>query len=263
MKPHATKSKVIRIEAQKLIIHPRAQRELRPAKLKQLMSEMDLDAIGVLHGVEYEIDGVTAIYIVDGQHRLRALLDLGLGEWIVEVKVHLDIKDDARSSEIFLKLNNRVPVHPFDKFDNARKAGHADAIGITKIVTDHHLKISRQGASSNLTCVTALTTVFAYDGGQALTNTLDTCIQAWGRTAAALEGKLIEGIGILYKTYNGSIERPVLIKKLAKYPGGASGLIGDARGMRQYRKASVSHCIAERIIEVYNLGRKVGKLESL
>lgn len=263
MKTHAIKSRLIKIEAQNLRIHPYAQRALLPSRLKQLNAELDLDAIGVLHGVEYTINGETGIWIVDGQHRWRALMDQGLGEWLVEVKIHIEVKDDARASELFLRLNNRAPVHPFDKFDNARRAGHKDAVGITKIATEHDLKISRQSANANLTCVGALNTVFNYDGGSTLKSTLDTVIAAWGRNAAALEGKLIEGLGLLYKTFNGSIERPTLVKKLAKYPGGASGLIGDARGMKQYRKTSVSRCIAERIIEIYNMGRRTGRLDPL
>ena len=264
MKPHPIKSKTIKVEAQSLRIHPSAQRELRPARLKYLTEQMDLDSIGVLHAVEYTLsNGETAIWIVDGQHRWRALMDLGLGEWLVEVKVHLEIKDDARASALFLRLNNRLSVHPFDKFDQARKAGFEEAVQITKIVADHQLKIGRQCSNTSMTCVTALNTVYSYDHGKILTTTLDTLVQAWGRVANALEGKLIEGLGIVYKTFNGSIEQPVLIKKLSKYPGGASGLLGDAKGMRQYRRVSVSRCVAERIVEIYNLGRRAGKLDLL
>lgn len=261
MKPRAIKSKMIKVEAQTLRIHPTAQRELRPARLKYLTENMDLDSVDVFHAVEYSINGETAIWIVDGQHRWRALMDLGLGEWVVEVKIHLEDKDDASASKLFLRLNNRLSVHPFDKFDQARKAGFEEAVQITKIVERHQLKIGRQCSNTSMTCVTALNTVYNYDHGKILTTTLDTLVQAWGRIANALEGKLIEGLGIVYKTFNGSVEQPVLIKKLSKYPGGASGLIGDAKGIRQYRHASISQCVAIRIVEVYNLGRRAGKLE--
>lgn len=263
MKSQTIKTKLIKLEAQTLRIHPHAQRDMRPARLKYLTTEMDLDAIGVLHGVEYPINGLEGIYIVDGQHRWRALMDLGLGEWVVEVKIHLDVKDDARASDLFLKLNNRLPVHPFDKFNNAVKAGHEDAVAITRIAHKHQLKIGRQCSNSCMTCVTALGTVYHYDGGDTLARTIDTVIAAWGHIAGAFEGKLIEGLGLVYKTFNGSIEPDVLVKKLAKYPGGPSGLIGDSRGIRQYRKVSVSRCIAERIVEVYNQGRRAGKLDPL
>jgi len=257
------KSKLVKVEAQKLRTHPYAQRELLQHKLKQLKEDLDLDAIGVLHGVEYAINGEYAIWIIDGQHRWRALMDHGFGEWEVEVKIHTEVKDDARASELFLKLNNRAVVKAYDKYENARRAGHNNAVSIAKIATERSLRVDRQSADGHLCCITVLMNVWNFDGGNTLILTLDTLLAAWGRTAAAVEGKLIEGLGTLYKTFNGTIDRPVLVKKLAKYPGGASGLIGDARGLRQFRHASVSRCVAERIIELYNVGRRNGKLDPL
>ena len=52
-----SKSKMIKVRADSLSIHPYAQRDLVVRKLKQLSAELDLDAIGVLHAVEYPIRG--------------------------------------------------------------------------------------------------------------------------------------------------------------------------------------------------------------
>ena len=262
MKSQDAKTKVIQMEARALRIHPTAQRLLVPRKLKELAKNLDLDAIGVLHAVEYEIEGVRAIWIIDGQHRLRTLMDEGLGEWVVKVEIHLDVKDDARASELFLELNNRASVHPFDKFDNARMAGRADAVGITEIARGFDLRVDRASRDGLLCCVSVLTRVFSFDGdGSALNLTLETLVAAWGRTASAMEGRLVEGLGILYKTFDGTIDRPALVKKLAKYPGGPSALIGDARGKQRSRHATIARCVAEQIIDVYNSGRKNGRLD--
>jgi hypothetical protein len=213
--------------------------------------------------VEYEIDGVTGLWIVDGQHRYRVLMDHGFGEWIVEVKIHLDVKDDARASDLFIKLNSRASVQPFDKFKNARTAGYENAVRITRIAKDCGLEVARQAGDGKICCVSALTQAYAIDGGQTLIAALETLVAAWGRTAASVEGKLIEGVAAVYKTYKDGIDRPALVKKLGKYPGGATGLLGDAKGLRQYRHLSVGRCVAERIVEVYNSGRKVGRLDPL
>lgn len=257
------KSKTVRIAAQELRVHPLAQRQLVPSKLKQLAANLDLDAIGVLHAVEYEIGGVRAVWIVDGQHRLRSLMENGCGEWLVEVKVHVEATDNARASELFLKLNNRSPVSPFDKFDNEVKAGFASAAGAVELLQNCGLKVARSTGDTSVCCVSTLKTLFAYDDGATLALTLNAVITAWGRTAAALEGKIIEGVGLIFGMYGGSVDQPALVKKLAKYPGGAAGLIGDAKGMRQFRKASLARCVAERIIETYNVGRRSGKLDLL
>jgi hypothetical protein len=258
-----SKSKFVRVEAQSLRIHPFAQRELVPSKLKKLMAELDLDAIGVLHAVEYEIGGVHAIWIIDGQHRWRALMEHGFGEWEVEVKIHLDVTDNARASELFLKLNDRAVVSPYDKFDNEVKAAFPAAVGIVQILQDRGLRVTRNAADGRVCCVTAMKKLYLADEGRSLRLTLDTAVAAWGKTASAVEGKLIEGLGLVYSTYNGSIDRAAMVKKLAKYPGGASALIGDAKGLKNLRKTSLSRCVAEKVIETYNAGRKTGRLNPL
>ena len=53
----------------------------------------------------------------------------------------------------------------------------------------------------------------------------------------------------------------MMIKKLAKYPGGASALLGDAKGIHERRHISVARCVAEQVIETYNSGRRSGKLD--
>jgi hypothetical protein len=257
------KTKLIQMPAQELCIHPTAQRELRPARVTELAENLDLDAIGVMHAVEYPIDDVVAKRLVDGQHRWQALIDRELGEWIVNVLLHLDVKDDARASDLFLKLNNRAAIYPFDKFKNAHKAGYEHAVGVTDIAEAHRLKVHRQVADGHIACVSALSRVWKYDQGATLDAVLGTVTEAWGRTASSCEAKLIEGIGLVFKTFNGVIDRPAMAKKLAKYPGGAPALMGDARGLREYRKASVARCVTERVIETYNAGRRSGRLDPL
>lgn len=264
MKHRHANTKVIRVQARELRIHPTAQRLLVPSRLRELARDLDLDAIGDLHAVEYVIDGVKGIWVVDGQHRLRTLMDEDLGDWMVDVVVHLDKQDDASASDLFLKLNNRLSIHPFDKFDQARKAGRAAAVGITDIAQHFELKIDRQSRDGQISCVGVLDRVYALDReGAALRLALETLIAAWGRTASAVEGPLVEGLALLYHTFNGTIERPALVKKLAKYPGGPSALIGDARGLRKTRHATVPRCVAEQITAAYNAGRRVGRLDPL
>jgi hypothetical protein len=262
MKTKSSNTKVVRLAANKLAVHPHAQRELIPGHLAKIRANLDLDAIGVFHAVEYEINGVTKIWIVDGQHRWNVLMEEGLGEWVVEVSIHVDVKTDARASELFLRLNYRKPVVAYHRFINEARAQHPTALGVLRLTEERKLRIAAATDNGTLSCVVALARLYEVDEGKTLAATLDTVIAAWGHVAAATEGKLIEGLGKVYTVYNGAIDRPALVKKLAKYPGGPSTLIGDARGLRQYRHVSVTRCIAERIIETYNSGRQ-NKLEPL
>lgn len=221
---------------------------------------MDLDAIGVLHGVEYDGRG---LLIIDGQHRVNALIAHGLGEWEVEVKVHLDIKDDKAACDKFWKLNKRAVVSPFGGFMVEFHAGYRDAVGAHSVVKRHGLIISRSAGDGKVICVSALKKLFKADGGKALDATFGVILSAWGSKSAALEGKIVEGIGLVFQKYLGAIDESELVKKLAKYAGGPSGLIGSARGMKQHQKSTVSRCIADLVIGAYNSGKRSGKLDPL
>lgn len=259
----AVKSKLLRVRADSLRVHPTAQRDILPARLKKFLAELDLDAIGVLHVVEYAINGEAAMWIVDGQHRWRALIDHGFGEWMVEVKVHVDVKDDAKASALFLKLNDRAVVTPYARYMNELSAGQEEAVGVENVVGRFALKVSNYKDDSRLACPVSLKKVYCIDDGNTLNETLKMIVSAWGTKSSALEGKIIEGLAMVLSRYNGVMEKEAMSRKLAKYPGGAFGIVGDARGLQEFRKTAMPRCIAERIIETYNKGRRVGQLEKL
>jgi len=254
---------VVKVRADILKVHPFAQREVVPSRLKKLTDAMDLDAIGVLHAVIYRVNGQYGIWVIDGQHRLLALLALGFGEWIVEVKIHLDATTDARASELFLKLNDRSPVSAIDRFMNEVKFGDQDALGVMAIVKKSNLEVARYTGDTILNCVNALKRIYLLDGGKSLQRSFELVHAAWGYRSAALEGKILEGIGLLVGRHNGALDYEVLAKKLAKYSGGPSGLLGDAKGLRKYRKSSLPRCVAEVITGAYNVGRRRGMLDPL
>lgn len=257
------RSKFTRVRADSLAIHPTAQRALLPAVLKSRFAVLDLDAIGVLHVVEYPINRVTKLWIIDGQHRWTKLMEEGCGEWLVDIKIHLDVKDDARASELFLKLNDRSAVSNFDKFQNALKAGSDDAIGVNDIALKHGTKIGRTTGDGIIAGISHFLSAYRLDAGKSAEKALATIVGAWGKQASSLEGKAIKGVALVYNRFNGAIEESALVKKLAKYPGGASALIGDAKGLMEFRKVSLTRCIAERVIDTYNSGRSSGRLGPL
>lgn len=256
-------TKTLTLKARDLRVHPEAQRKIVPAALKRIIDSLDLDAIGTLHAVRYRINDVLAFWVIDGQHRLEALMHHGLGDWEVTVQVHMDVKNDARAHEVFLRLNKRAPVSPYYTFRSELGAGHPVAVGAAQVVDKHGLKIAPYNSDGTITCVNTLKTVYARDEGRALDKALSTAIAAWGPTSSAVEGKLIEGLGVVFGYYNGEVDQPALVKKLAKYPGGASGLLGNAKALKQVRAKSLSRCVAEAVIEAYNKGRRNGQLETV
>lgn len=239
------------VPAQELKIHPKAQRLLNPTKLRGIVASCDLDAIGTVHVVEKDDE----LYVIDGQHRVTALIRLGLGEWPVRCEIH-DVAGDAEASALFLKLNTRAVVNPYDHFRNEVYAGDPVAAGAEEIVTKLGLRVSRQSGDGNVAAVASIKRVYAIDDGKTLSDVLESLTTSYGQTADAVEGKLIDGLATVYSRLNGEIDRDVLKKKLAKYPGGAPAIIGDARGLSRIRNQSVARSVAEVVVETYNRGRR-------
>lgn len=262
----ARRNKIVSVPVGDLKIHPVAQRRIVPIQIKKRMANLDLDAIGVLHGVKKDATGKTylphdvhandgVIYIVDGQHRVLALVQHCFDEWKVDVEIH-DCDSDARAAELFLKLNARSTVSAFDTFHNEVVAGDDTAVGIIKVAKRYGVKVDRQSGDGHISCVSTLKNVYELDQGSTLSESLEILSVAYGKTAAAYEGKLLEGLSIIVHRNNGNVDKAALIKKLSKYPGGASGILGDAKGLKKIRRSSVGRCVAETIVEAYNSGRR-------
>jgi len=254
------RNRIIYVEARRLRIHPTAQRDgVVKAKVKKFERTMDLDALGTFHAVEYSINGESALWVIDGHHRLLALLNVGLGEWVVRVEVHVDVMTEARASDLFLKLNDRAITRPFETFRNEVQAKRPDAIGIESMVREHGLVVSDDTRGGNIVCVKALKDAYERDPS-ALAYALDLVTRAWGRTASAVEGKIIEGVSRALEVYGDSIDRPALAKKLGKYPGGPAALLGHAKGRASVTGTTLGRSVADVVIELHDRGKQTGLL---
>jgi hypothetical protein len=256
-------AKVIKVMARDLVVHPIVQRELMPHHLADLVKNFDLDAIGVLHGAQYPINGITKIWIIDGQHRLCAAMEHGFDDLEFEVKIHLDCQTDERAAELFLLLNHRAKVSPYDTFLNEMKANNAAAIIINRTVRELGLEIARSKGDHRLSCIKALKDLYQEDQGRSLRDTISIVTRAWGTESAALEGKIIEGVGMVVSRYRTAIEYENLIAKLSSYPGRAAAFLGDAKALAGMRKMPLAKCVAEKVIETYNKQRRQGTLAPL
>lgn len=253
------RNRIVHVAAQALKPHPSAQRRLSPTQVKRIMADLDLDAIGTIHVVEID----DQLWIVDGQHRWSALVRHGLGEWKVRCEVHEDATDHARASKLFLRLNDRAVVGVFDRWLNELQAGDPVAVGTKKIAESFGYRVALQNGDGIIACVAALKRIYALDDGATLKDVLGILTDAYGLTAESVEGKLVEGLAIVSERFNGSVDRKTLAKKLAKYPGGAPSLIGDAKGLMRMRRTSMSRAIAEVVVDTYNVGRRAESRLSL
>jgi hypothetical protein len=239
-----------------LVKHPTAQRErVIEKRVLGIVQNLNLDAIGVLHGVEYLREGIKNTWIIDGMHRLEALKRAGFEDLKVQVELHLTCTTDAEASRLFRDLNNRAAIHSWTGFVQDLQAGRIEATNIVKIAQLYDLEVKKYAGPRNLTCVGALRTIYNLDEGETLKKTLHTATQAWGhRTPAAIEGKLLEGIARVLRT-NPDIKMPILIEKLSKFPGGPSALLGLAKLQSGYTYNKLPIKVEIVIVDTYNKTR--------
>lgn len=254
---HSTgRSKVIRIRANQLRVHPTAQRPASPVRVKYLIANMDAEAIGVIHAVEATINGIQGFWIIDGQHRWHSLIDSGRGNTEVEVKIHLDL-DAEDASRLFLRLNNRLSVPPLERYKNEFYAGEPAATGVEDVLDRFSLSALAGGA---IKCTEALKSIWNLDQGATLSRALDVVDNAWGKKKdGALEGEMLKGLSRVIFKNNGGVDEESLVRKLSKVTPAA--LIGNARSYRDLDKGgSLFRLLAKGIAKEYNRGRSARQI---
>lgn len=240
-----------------------AQRPLGMAWVKAHEADFDPEQIGYVV-VNRRSNG--KVYVIDGQHRLALLRQVGWGDQQVQCE-YFEGLTQAEEAELFLARNDRKAVQTFAKFRVAVTAKDETACDIDRIVRFQNLVVADQEKEGHIVAVKALSRVHGgaginvKDGPAALARTLKTIQKAWGRAPSSFNGKIIEGIGLMQLRYNGGIEQDALANKLAPFPGGAAGLLGKAKSLRELRGHPLHSCVASILVDVYNKGRRSGKLE--
>lgn len=246
--------------AGKLLVDHTYQRDPIPKRVKVIADNLDLDALG-LFIVSRRADG--SLYVIDGQHRIEALRQYGWqNDWKVECRVYekLTVEQEA---ELYRQLNDTRPLKAWDFFKAGLVSGDAGCLEIDATVRSAGLKVSGQCGDGKVGCVTTLRQVHGRYGKDVLRRALEIATASWGHTAAAVEKELVHGLSIVTATYNGELDTPWLVKKLAKAPGGPSGLLGRARGLKEIATAPLYRIVAQQVVALYNKGRRTNLLDGL
>lgn len=247
------------IPVRNLIIDPLVQRQPpTEARVRQLVANFDLDRMGIIT-VSKRKGGTLAV--LDGQTRLAALADLDLEDWEATCNVYTGLTE-AEEAHLFRILNNTRKPTPYDDFKVGITEGDPECLSIMVIVTRHGLKLCSNSQDGGIACISTLRQSFRA-GADSLDRALETAKAAWGLRADAMLGSIVRGLAIVHETYGDEVDRPSLIKKLAKCQGGPAGLVGNARAARYLRSAPITRLCAAAIVSVYNKGRRNGALADL
>lgn len=257
-------SKFGQVLVSELNIDPQAQRKLSMVWVRAHVPNFDVEQLGYIT-VNRRADGKW--YVVDGQHRVELMRAVGWGDQLIHAEIFQGL-NQQQEAVLFNARNDRRSVRRFDTFRINVTGGNERACDIHSVVAGCGLAISDQQTDGCITAVDKLERIYdgagissVNEGRAALTRTLKTIKRAWGTSPAGFNGALVYGVGLVQLRYNGAIDQEALAKKLAPVKGGAPGLLGNARALREMSGRPVHHCVASIVVDVYNKGRRAGKLD--
>ena len=233
------------------------QRSVLPAYVAKLVGKWDLKKVGV---ITVSIRNRKP-YVIDGQHRVRAALELGLSDTKIRCEVYrgLSVEEEA---QLFLALNDAKSVTAIDRYQAGLVANDPTCIGVRDTLAQYGLAVGNTGGDGYVRCANTLLKIYERDPA-ALEDTCLLLTGAWGTRSEALDHVVVTGMGMVVNRFNGEIDRGVFVKKLAKYHGGPGALVGDARGLAALKPFGVTRASAELMVDTYNKGRRSGQLAPL
>jgi hypothetical protein len=243
------------VPIEKMRVSSLAQRELNPARVDRIASSFDLEQLGT--PTVNERDG--GFYIIDGQHRVEALKEIGYGDQQVQCWAYLGLSEEDEA-EKFLKLNDVLVVDAMAKFRVGVQAGREVECDIDRVVRAQGLSVTRDKIDGGVRAVGTLRRVYARSGPAVLGRTLRIIRDAYG--TPGLEAPVIDGIGLLCGRYNGDLEDAAAVTRLGRIHGGVNGLVGRGQELRLKTGNALGHCIAAAAVELINRGKGGKKLPS-
>jgi hypothetical protein len=252
---HSRASSLKWVAISQMKVSDRAQREFRQAHADEFAADFDLEALGF--PVVNQRDG--AYFIVDGQHRIAALKQIGWGDQLIQCECYEGLTE-AEEAELFLRRDARKAISVFDKFRIGLVANREVEQDIEAIVHDNDLVISRTRVPGGVSAVGTLRRVHSRSGGPTLSRTLRIIRDAYGDPG--LQNSVIDGIGHLCHRYNGQLDDAVAIAKLSTAHGGVNGLLGKAMILHKSTGNAKAQCVAAAAVEIINSKRGGKKLPS-
>lgn len=238
-----------------------AQRPFDRAWARYLTENFDRRLIGILDVSERD-NGQFAV--MDGWHRRHALLGHGFTTAPCMVVPNLSLAEEAAA---FTGLNTRRNVRSLDSFFARVTAGDPIASSVHAAATEAGWQPSRASGDGRITAMNSLEKLHRIadkrkqgSGFAVVKSTVSVAARAWGYAAGAANGQVLLGLGYVLAAHEDHIDTKSLTDKLAKYPGGPSGVLGKAKALRESFRSTVPNCVADIVVNVYNSGRRLHRL---
>jgi hypothetical protein len=246
------KIKLRTVKVGTLLIETRYQRELDQRRVDAIVKGFDPERVGV--PVVSERPGGELV-ILDGQHRLNAMLQLDLEneEIVVEVRSGLSLTEEATH---FLKLNDgRCKVGAFDKYRAELIARRPAALEIEAIVKGLGLRVAR---GKGIRCICAIDAVRSVHLRQKNLHDTLLVLKKWASDdPSVFDRDLLKAVSAFLDTYPKAMPSRLVAKLTDKAPDSIQRRIQRQTSKADGISSKAASCVVLR--EVYNDHAKKGE----
>lgn len=249
-----------------LRVDPEVQRRVSDPWADAIAANLNPRLIGTIC-VSHRNDG--HYYVVDGQHRVLALIRAGRGDKPIACNVYEGLST-AEEAAWYVGLGDVRRAHPIDIFRLRTKAEDPIAVAIAAIVSEYGLAVGFDSRDGVVSAVGALEHVYLGKGGprtgidtrpDVLRLTLGIINEAWGKKRAAYDGLIIKGVGKLVLRHP-DIDVKRVVSRLAQ-SGSPEAIIGQAKSVKEVLGGDLPTAVAELVIAAYNKGLRTNQLPSI
>lgn len=238
-----------------LMVDPTVQRSVRQNRVRKMIEEgFDPTALGVLT-TSYR--RAKEIHIVDGQHRYALCVAIGY-DGVLQTNQYRGLTP-ADEAALFRKLNHAEKVPAIDLFRVRRIEGDQNVEAMFRLLEDNGWRVLASVGDGAFGAVGALERIWVRDN-VAAQRAIVALTVAFGRKAVAMQGPLVEGVGLFFAKYGDAVDINDFAKKLGAFQGGPAGLVGYAKGQKATGSGTLSVHVARIVTNVYNNRRRSTKL---
>lgn len=246
----------------KLTVDSGVQRAVDKVRVDKIAKDYRVDALGAIV-VSRRTDGTC--HVIDGQHRVAATIAAGYGDRALSCLVYEGLTR-ADEAAMFRHLNNTRQVMPVDKFRVRVVEGDHAAVTLNRVLNRHGWTVEQSKHAGKFAAVAAFEGVYngklagPGDTEQVCDTLISVITEAWGHDADGARSEIIAGIGAVLLRYNTRVDLVKLVAELGQMQSGPRGLIGKAKGLREYRGGRLSDALAEIVVELCNKQRRTNRL---
>ena len=184
-----------RIPLSEICIEP-YQRVLNNARVKRIADNFDQARVGVLF---LSKRGPHSYAIVDGQHRLCAMRQIGVPDAVCIVVVGLSYEEEANYFRIQTRDTNALSAYSLYKAGVQAKDEHF--LRIEAILLKNEYTVGLNAEPMVITAVNTLTRVMTMQGEAALDLALQSIRDAWHGDSTALRREMLAGVAEFARRY--------------------------------------------------------------